>query len=212
MNEPNGETVDVNGLLNNILAPGTPAAEIPAGGDQTPAPAAAPQGDVTPPEKTFTQAEVNAMVAAERRAQEDRVGKLKNAGLTEEQIKILEDKEAVANTRAELATLNQEKVSNLLETHKDIVSKLEPTQVEQLRTGSPQKVAKFLESLSAIVAKATPATPAAPAGELPAMNAITPNAGDTSPETVAYVKSVEKGMETGDWGGVVGHLFGQYSK
>jgi len=168
------------------------------------------QGEpATPPEKKFSQEDVNAIVAAEKRKSEEKIATLKKAGLSEEQIKALEDKEEIQKGREELATIRKEKVEAILDKHKSLVEKLDATQVEQLKSGTPEKVGEFLDNLSSMVAKATGEKPKE-GGELGGMNdGVSPGLPN---ESRNFAEGVDEGIRTGNWGKAIDAVLGGITK
>ena len=92
------------------------------------------------PAKTFTQDEVNAIVARQKREDNERISKLKAAGLSDDQIATLEKKEAIQGSAEELAKVRQERVALVLDQNKDLVGRMDPAYVEKLKTAAPEDV------------------------------------------------------------------------
>lgn len=164
-------------------------------------------GGTTP--KTFTQEEVNAIVANEKREHLAKMEKLRAAGLSDEQITAIEKQDAAAQAESSLKAVQQERVKLLLEKHHDAVSKLDTEQVEKLKASNPDDVQKLLENLSAIIGsgKSQTTPPNNEQGGMPSMAGGTPPA-NVSQEVLTVAEGMEDGIRTGDFRQAINGLFG----
>lgn len=161
-------------------------------------------------EKTFTQEEVNALLATEKRNLREKMDRLRAAGVSDEEIEILNKRDEVKNAEDTLKNVQQERVKLLLEKHSGVVAKLAPEQIQKLKESNPDRVDDFLTNLSAVVGSGVaPATQTPPeGGELPPMASGTPPA-NVSKEDLAMAEGIEKGLKNDDWSDVVNGLFGK---
>ena len=112
------------------------------------------EGNKGPAEKTFTQDELNSIVASEKRKQEEKTQKYKDAGLSDEDISALEKREEAKSSGEELEAIRQERVSLELDKNKELVEKLKPEQVEKLKTASVEQVQEFLSGWQSLLSPA----------------------------------------------------------
>lgn len=204
MPEPEGTTPNAGGTQNAS----TPTDN---GGTNNQQGNAAPNegnGGTTP--KTFTQEEVNAIVANEKREHLAKIEKLRAAGLSDEQIAAVEKQDAGAQAEGTLKAVQQERVKLLLEKHHEAVSKLDSEQVEKLKASNPDDVQKLLENLSAIVGsgKSQITPPNNEQGGMPSMAGGTPPA-NVSQEVLTVAEGMETGIRTGDFRQAINGLFGK---
>lgn len=160
--------------------------------------------------KTFTQEEVNALLATEKRNAREKMDRLRAAGVSDEEIEILNKREEANAAENTLKTVQQERVKLLLEKHSGVIAKLAPEQIQKLKESNPDRVEEFLTNLSAVVGSNAASTTQTPpeGGELPPMASGTPPA-NISKEDLAMAEGIERGLKTDDWSGVVNGLFGK---
>jgi hypothetical protein len=119
-----------------------------------------------PAEKLFNQEEVNAIVAREKREHNDRIKKLKDAGLSDDQIDVLEKQQTKVAASGELEAVRKERVQLILDKNKDLSEKLDPQYKAKLLAADPVQVEEMFSNIRKAVTNEGGKQPQTEGGEL----------------------------------------------
>ena len=175
MLEPqNGNTPEIGGVIQDLTGINNPEQKNEEG--KTPEQG---EGQGQPASKTFTQDDVNKLLAQQKREHQEKLSKMRAAGLSDEQINVLDKQEEVQAASEELSKIRQERVTLILEKNEDLVKNLDPSYVEKLKQADPAQVEEVFSAARAMVpAEGKPAQPQG-SGTLPSMEdgGTIPNSG-----------------------------------
>lgn len=162
--------------------------------------------------KVFKQDEVNAIVAAEKRKYQERMSKLREAGLSEEQIQSLDKKEEVSGAQDQLEQIRKEKVDLVIKQNQSLVDKLDTAQVDKLRNAPADVVEEFFKGLSGFVKDVEKSSDQQTAGEgnLPSMEAGSSNIQNIPPEDMKLAEGIDHFAKTNDPSQMVASYFERF--
>lgn len=164
-------------------------------------------GQEKPKQKLIPQDQVNAIVAEEKRKYQEKMEKLKSAGLSDEQIQKLEKEEEAVNAGETLESVRKERVELILDQNKDLVEKLEESQVEKLRNAPVQNVNDFFSSLRPFIKKEEAPAPAPAGGEIPSIESGSPQIQNIPKGDLELAEGIQTHAKTGNPTRMVEALF-----
>lgn len=156
------------------------------------------KGEENTEQKAFSQEEVNALLAKQKREYQEKVKKLRDAGLSDEQIELIEAK-GEQGSQENLEQIRQERIKLILDQNKDLAGNLSSEYLDQLKQAAPEQVSLMFENIRNMTNKQEPEQqPSEGAGELGSMEDGKTNIDGVPSEDMAIAEGIQNFEKTGD--------------
>lgn len=156
-------------------------------------------------EKTFTQDEVNQIVAKQKRNDNEKIQKYKEAGLSEEDINLLSTKESASNAETELGAVQKERMELRMEKNSDLLEFISDEQKALLLESTPEKADEFFSGLRTMRDNISEKKDPKESGNMPSMDDGKQEA--AVPDDIrGYAEGITEGVKTGDFSKAVAHV------
>lgn len=156
-------------------------------------------------EKTFTQDEVNQIVAKQKRNDNEKIQKYKEAGLSEEDINLLSTKESASNAETELGAVQRERMELRMEKNSDLLEFISDEQKALLLESTPEKADEFFSGLRTMRDNISEKKDPKESGNMPSMDDGKQEA--AVPDDIrGYAEGITEGVKTGDFSKAVAHV------